>query len=456
MKSIGISGISVHDHDAAALAAATLPRAEREARLGEIATSTPGLELLYLATCNRVEVVYRVSRASETSAPLAALGERLWQALGAGAATESSALRHWAGDLAVEHLFRVAAGLDSAALGEREIQGQVREALAAARRAGTCGPAMARLIEEALRAARLVHLRTQLGAGRLSLAEIACEHLLDRIRRTPAPPPAVALVGVSSMTRRAAVILAREGVPFVVVNRTPERALALVAEIGAGATQSLDEFRQRPPRVEAILTATAAPGPVLDRAALERLAAHTASQEAPLVVDLAVPPDVDPEAAQAAQVPRIGIDEIAGAAIGQRQGRESESIAAAEVVAEALDDLKRRLAERALAPVFTRIHRRYRETALEGIERLLARHGLELAGAARDDLERWAETLARRFAHLPTLGLRGIAGSHGLPAVKSFLAACDGSSFAELCDELEELEDLERLAPPRTRGEERR
>lgn len=456
MDSIGIVGISVRGHDAAGLARFTIARADRAHHLPQLAAALDASELVYLATCNRVEVIYRLAR----TAPIPSVnGSRIGQdlrgrvlgsLLGREAQPEEAerTLRIWSGDGAVAHLFEVAAGLDSAQLGEREIQGQIREALTLARSAGTSGVLLDQLIEEALRVARQVHLRTQLGAGRHSLAEIAAELLLERVRRTPSP---VALVGVTPMTRRCAEILLREAVPFVVVNRTLAHAEALVAELGVSPAigddyrcLSLAEFRLRPPQVEAVLCATGAPGTVLDRAALERLAAHTASQEPPLLVDLAVPPDVDPDEARTAEVPRVGLDAINGVAMEKHQTRQAEAAAARRVVEEALRDLKRRLAERALAPVITRINQRYRQTALEGVERLLAKQGVVLDATARESLERWAETLARRFAHLPTLGLRGLAAEHGMLAVKSFLEACDGVSFAECGNEVEQLELLTR------------
>ncbi len=444
---VGIVGISARDHDAAALSRFTIARDDRADRLPLLAAALDATELVYLATCNRVEILYRLARAAGSTPAAGSPAEkdirrRVFGFLAgreAGPEEARRMLRTWSGESAIAHLFEVAAGLDSAQMGEREIQGQIRESLAAARAAGTSGALLDHLVEEALRVARRVHLRTQLGAGRVSLAEIAGELLLERVRRTPSP---VALVGVSPMTRRCAEILLREQVPILVVNRTLAHAEALLAELGAGRCQTLDEFRRRPPRVEALLCATGAPDAVLDRAALERLAARTASQEPPLLIDLAVPPDVDPDVARAAEIARVGMDEINGVAAEQRESRQAEAVAARRIVDEALDGLRRRLAERALAPAIMRINQRYRQTALEGVERLLAKQGVALEGEALEAVERWAETLARRFAHLPTLGLRGLATEHGLPAVRSFLAACDGDAFADLCDDAERIEQL--------------
>lgn len=430
MESVAILGLSEREHGASELARFTLSREQRVRRLPELKAALGVAELVYLATCNRVEILLHGRQGGRGEE----LRSRAFAAFAGREATPGEAERTFSlfrGINAVEHLFEVAAGLDSAALGEREIQGQLREALSEARAAGTAGGLAGRLVEEALKTARRVHLTTQLGRGRVSLAEIAGELLLERVRRTPSP---VALIGVSPMTRRAAEVLRREGVSVIVVNRTLAHAERFLAELGGGECLALAEFRQRPPRVEALLSATGAPEPVLDRAALERLAARPASGEPPLVVDLAIPPDIDPEVAGEVEIPRIGIETVSGVARQGREAREAEAAAARALIDEALRTLRRRLTERALAPVVTRINQRFRDTALEGIERLLKKRGVALELDAREDLERWAETLARRFAHLPTLGLKGLAAREGLEAVRSFLAACDAELAAELPD----------------------
>ena len=118
-------------------------------------------------------------------------------------------LRAWQGEGAAEHLFLTAAGLDSACVGETEIVGQVRFCQERALELGLCGPSLGLVFEEALRIAARVRGGTKLAEGRVSLAEIAVQHLRERIARTPGR---IALVGVSPMTERAA-RLARAGGP---------------------------------------------------------------------------------------------------------------------------------------------------------------------------------------------------------------------------------------------------
>ncbi|RMG47617.1 MAG: hypothetical protein D6718_03255 [Acidobacteria bacterium] len=431
MNRIGLVSVTWRKGGPERLAQFTVPEAEREAALVRLAERAGLDEAVYIATCNRVEVVF----AGDGRTPLAAYRPRIFTELAGRRPEPGEAERtfhEWAGEGAAEHLLLVTAGLDSARVGETEIAGQVRRAYDTARRAGLVGPRLELLFEEAFRVAGLVHRSTQIGCGRASLSEIAMEHLRTRLSRTGG---AVALVGVSDMTRRCAKALSDAGVPFFVVNRTPAKAAALAGEHG-GTPLPLDRFREAPPEVEAVLLATGAPGPVLDRAALERLAGRTPSGEAPLVVDMAVPPDVDPEDARLAGVPRVGMAEIIAEAERNRERRLEEMAEARELVDEALLDLRRRLAERLLAPWIAAVQRRYRQTALEGVERLFRRDLKHLQPDMREPLRRWAETLARRFAHLPTNGLRGLAREIGPEAVQAFFSHAEDEALLRNVREL--------------------
>ena len=433
MDSIGLVGLTFRNQGAAAVARFTVAREARGEIVAKLAAELGVGELVYLATCNRVEVLYR-ERDGRRAADRRRDVFRVLVGREPQAGEAEHLLRGWQGEGAVEHLFVVAAGLDSAELGEREIQGQLRDALNTARAGTTAGAArglLGRLVEEALRVAHQVHCGSAIGEGRLSLPEIAVKHLLARLRRSSGR---VALIGVSPMTRKCGEALARERVPLVVVNRTLERARTMAAELGDAEAMSLDEFRSRPPRIEALVSATGSNEAVLDRACLERLAARSLSGEPPLAVDLAVPPDIDPAAARAVGMPRIGMDEINLEADEQRERRQAEAASARELVDQALEELRHRLAERVLSPVLARINQRYRQTAAEGVERLLAKEGAGLDERQREALGRWAETLAKRLAHLPTLGLRGLASELGVEAVGSFLAAGDAELFREFND----------------------
>jgi glutamyl-tRNA reductase len=318
------------------------------------------------------------------------------------------------------------------------VLGQVRDAFEAAQQMGLSGSNLDLVLEEVLRIAARVHRATGVGTGRVSLAEIAVDRVRSRLRRTPG---ATVLVGVSPMTIRCARALAPEGQPLVFVNRTVARAEEAARDVGAEAL-SLEAYRQNPVPAEAIILATASPVPVLGRPELERLAARSASGEPPLIVDLAVPPDVDPEDARAIGLPRIGMEEVIAEAESNRNHRLLELSEARTIVDDALVGLRRRLADRLLAPTLAALHRRFRRTALEGVERLLRKSMKDLSNDEQDAIRQWAETLARRFAYVPSAGLRSLAYNNGAEGVRAFLDGLDEGMARELRNDAADLDDL--------------
>lgn len=433
MERIGIIGTNWRTSGIAALAPLTIPVEERDVRLPALRDAIGARELLYLATCNRVELLI----VTNDQDPIAAFRPRVFRALNGRAPAPGEAervFRAWGGEGAVEHLFLVASGLDSAKVGETEIQGQVRDALETARRLGLSGPRTERVAAEALRVAARVHARTELGRGRTSLAEIAIERIGQRLDLHPG---AVALVGVSPMTQRAAEKLSRRPTPIFVVNRTLERAQQLAAQVG-GIALSLDQFRESPPPIEALLTATSSPEPILGRAELERIAARTPSGEPTLVIDMAVPADVDPDGARAASVRRLDMDDIVRLAEESRRGREAQYAEARAIVDESLAEFFEQVVDRMLGPMMAALQKRYRHTALAGVDRLCRRELQGLGPEQIDAIRSWAETLAHRFAHVPASGLRAVAHEHGLAPVELFFEAGDEILAQELREFTEE------------------
>lgn len=415
MQRIAVAGISWRDHRANAMTDFTIAREDRAARLPAVATAVGAPELVYVATCNRVEVAF----ASDGRTPFPAYRRRVFAALAGREPQPGEAehtLRMWQGEGAAEHLFLVTAGLDSARVGESEITGQVREALELARRLGLVGPRLDTVFAEALKVARKVRPMTEGRIGRVSLAQVAQRFVLERLARTPGR---VALIGVSSMTVACARDLAGHGVGLVIVNRTLDHAHALAEEVGA-ESRSLDAFRAAPDPVEGLIVATGSREPVLARADLERIAARVPSGESPLIVDLAVPPNVTPEDAAAAEATRVGMDEINAEAGGDRDRLLLEFADARALVDAALTGLRRQTAERLVGPMIAELRRSYRHTALEGIDRLFERDLAGVGTSEREAIRRWAETLARRFAHAPSVGLRDLAFRAGPAAVEAF------------------------------------
>lgn len=437
MDSIGVIGISWRRVNPESLARFTVPVEARLKRLPEIAREIGVQEFLYLATCNRVEVAL----VADQDTAVAAYRTRLFTAFTGRPARPGEPERTfhaWMGEGAAEHLALVASGLDSARIGETEVLGQVREAYDLSHRLGLTGPKLELVLEEVLRIAARVHRATGLGTGRISLAEIALDRVRARLKQTPGP---VALVGISPMTVRCARALAEESVPLYIVNRTFDTARALAQELGATA-RSLKHFRRHPDAVEALVLSTGSSKPVIPRSGLECLCAASPSGEPPLVVDMAIPPDVLPEDARAAGLERVGMEEVTAEAEVNRNHRLVEMADARALVDEALVGLRRRLADRVLAPLLAALHRNFRRTAEEGVARLL-RKGVKRTGELKPEtVLRWAENLAGRFARIPTLGLRGVAYEVGAEGVKAFLDGLDEDLARELLEAAERFEGL--------------
>lgn len=418
MHRIGVVGLSWRQRRPEMLASFTIPREERDARLPRLRDAAGVDELVYLSTCGRVEVTF----ATDGTQSFDTIRRRIFAGLTGRepkAGEAEHALRAWHGEGAAEHLFVVAAGLDSARVGESEVAGQFRDALELARSCGTSGPRLERVFDEALKVAKRIRPLTEGRIGTVSLAEIAGQHAVERVRRTPG---AVALVGVSPMTEQCAALLAAAGIPVIVVNRTIARAETLAAAVG-GAARSLDAFRDAPDAVEVVILATSASEPVLGRAELERLAARTASGEPPLILDLGVPPNVTPEAAAAADVPRLGMERISEDAAQGRERLLLEFADARAIIDEAVVDFRKHTAERLVGSMIAQLRLDYRRTAMEGVERLLAKSLPGLHEPEREAIRRWAETLANRMAHLPSVGLRDLAFEMGPAAVETFFGS---------------------------------
>jgi glutamyl-tRNA reductase len=415
MHQIGVVGLSYRHAGVDEVARFAVPHAEVPARLPALRALLKASEILYVGTCNRVEVVY----STDDGTPAGDSRQAVFRVLtGREPAPGEAArmLRAWTGEAAVEHLFLVACGLDSAQTGEQEIAAQLRSAWEDSRAAHTCGPLLDRLIGEALGMARRVR-RLSAGVRAPSLADLAAQRVLQHLAGAPGR---VALVGVSAMTRRCAAILREAGVALLIVNRGVQAAEELAAAVGAEAL-ALERFRAAPPAVSALVLAAGGGEALLAAAELARL--ESAAQHAPLLVDFGVPPNVDPAAARAAALTRIGMDELIETAQAQRLAQLLRLAPVRAAIDDRLAHLRTELALRALGPRLAQLRGAFETIAAEEVARALA-HGLRtLDERQRAQLERLAGTLAHRLAHLPLAGLKAAAAHAGADAVDAFFDA---------------------------------
>ena len=412
MHQIGVVGLSYRHAAVDEVARFAVPRAEVPARLPALRALLKASELLYVGTCNRVEVLY----STDDGAPAGDSRREVFRVLTGREPEPGEAarmLRAWTGEAAVEHVFLVACGLDSAQTGEHEIAAQLRGAWEDSRAAHTCGPVLDRLVGEALSMARRVR-RLSAGVRGPSLGDLAADRVLQHLAGRAA---AVALVGVSAMTRRCAAILRESTVPLIIVSRTLQSAEELAAVVG-GEAMTLEHFRAAPRAVDALVLASGGTEAVLDAMVLARLRAACA--RAPLLIDFGVPPNVEASAAERAGLPRIGMDTLIEAAQGRRLAELMRLAPVRAAIDERLARLRTELALRAIGPRLAQLRGTFEEIAAEEVARALRGELRTLDAGARAQLERLAATMAHRLAHLPLAGLRAAALHASSDAVDAF------------------------------------
>ena len=412
MHQIGVVGLSYRHVGVDEVARFALPKADVAARLPALRDSLRASEIFYVGTCNRVEVLF----ATNDGSPAGDSRRDVFRALTGrdplpGEATRI--LRAWTGEAAVEHLFLVACGLDSAQTGEHEIAVQLRGAWEAAREAGASGPILDRLLGEALGMANRVH-RLEAGVRAPSLADLAADRAMLHLAGKPGT---VALVGVSPMTKRCGRALHKAGVPLLVVNRTLEAAEEYAQTVG-GQALSLDEFRAQPRDVATLVLAAGGGEPVLDTEALSKLTRVTT--RAPLIIDFGVPPNVEPEAARLAGLTRVGMNDLIQAAQERRLTQLMRMAPVRAAIDERLTRLRGDLATRAIGRKLADLRGTFEQIAAEEVDRALAAELRGLDDNQREILQRLGSTVARRLAHLPLAGLRAAAAHANADAVDAF------------------------------------
>ncbi|MCW8140946.1 MAG: glutamyl-tRNA reductase [Planctomycetota bacterium] len=350
-------------------------------------------ELIYLATCNRVECYVAMPHAlrDEDAAELLGRARAFFAARGASAEVEGpgEALFVRVGQGAVEHLLTVTSGLDSLVLGETEISGQAKRALERCAAVGLAGAALGRLFDRAAACSRRVKNETALGRTPASAAQVAV-HKIRKYFGNDGPGVTV-LVGAGEMTRKVAQALQGKPGERIFVNRTRDKAEELARKFG-GRAQSLAEFLAEPPAwVDVVFAATAATEVVVPAEALApALAARQAAgARLPLIVcDLGLPRDVDPALDGQPGVFVVDMLTIEALSAENQRALEGEAHKARAVVAEEVARLVR--------------EDRFRRIADESAQAMLGARLAHLSDDDRDAILRFATGLASRMARNPS------------------------------------------------------
>lgn len=304
-----------------------------------------------------------------------------------------------------EHLFRVAAGMDSLVLGESQIQGQVREAWEAAQ--AHTDPVLNRLFQSALRAGGRVRAETALGAGAASVPSASVE-LAHKIFGDLSGRKALVL-GSGEMAELAMGLLVSEGVrTLMVAHRNLERAAQIAEQLGGRAVAYADAWPMFA-EVDIVMCSTAAPHAIVTPRQVGEAVARRGGR--PLcILDIAVPRDVDPEVRRLENVFLYDIDDLQGVVAANIGNRRREMPAAERIVQQELRYFWEWYAGRGAVDAIRELRDHVEGLRAAEWERALRRLQ-HLTPADRERVEYLTKALMNKFLHAPTLMLREAAGN---------------------------------------------
>jgi glutamyl-tRNA reductase len=418
-------------------------------RFAEQATATPEVrEAVVISTCNRTEVYLVVGDpvraesdvlgllASRASIRPTELAEAIYSPRNCDAARQ---------------LYRVTAGLESMIVGEAEIQGQVRRAHEAAMRAGCTGPFSNRLFAAALTTGKRVRSETGIGSSRVSIPSVAVDlalSVLDGVEDRH-----VVVLGAGETSELTARALAEQGAGTIfVANRHADRARSLAQRFG-GSVVGLEGLPDQLLLADIVLCSTSSPHPIVGREELELVMGERLGRPL-LLIDIAVPRDIDSACGELDGVSLYDIDDLQAVVARNLNTRAGEAPRAQEIVEEEIHRFARWMGQLETLPTVSAL----REHGNAIVEQVLEENEGRWESASPRDLAR-IEAIARavmsRLLHEPTIRLRSLSEARGhgsLELVRELFGLREDAPLEERSEEeMAEVHDLSRRRPAQGR-----
>jgi glutamyl-tRNA reductase len=358
-------------------------------------------EAVVLSTCNRTEVyVY----AEKFHGAYQDVREFLTDWSGLAVDEFADALYTLYDHDAVGHLFRVVSGLDSAVLGEHEVQRQVKDAWELARVEGTAGPTLNAVFRQALEVGKRARTETSIGRGTASVSHAAVAMAGEQLGTLAGRHVLVLGAGEVGEGMAQALAAASPG-ELVFVNRNLGRAEALAARVG-GRAVGLEHLMDQLLEADVLLTSTGATALLVEAATLAEVMRQRRGRPL-LIVDVAMPRDIEPAAGMLAGVTLLDMDDLRRFADVARRDRQAEVERVDEIIADEVERYLSARAVREVAPVITSLRTEVEAIRQAELARVMARHP-ELDPAAVEALTR---SIVNKLLHQPTTRLTQAAGT---------------------------------------------
>jgi glutamyl-tRNA reductase len=358
-------------------------------------------EGVILSTCNRVEVFAEVSLYHQGFQDLNLF---LSEAREVGVDDFAEPLYSHYEDDAAEHLFSIAAGLDSMVLGEPQILAQVRAAFRRAREEAATGPVLSTMFNHAVRVGRRVRAETGIGASPAAFVEAGADLAEEHLGRLAGRSAVV--VGAGTMGALAVQVFQARGIAdLVVLGRRPERAERLASRTGA-RHGSLHDLTEAVGGADVVISSTTATGVVMGA---DPVASRASESRRLFLLDLAVPRDIDPSVRDLPGVRLCDLDDLRSAVGRLREGALAEVSRAEAIVGEETSRYTARRREARLAPLIEALQARGEEVRAAEVRKMATRLS-SLSERDRETLEALTRRIVRRLLHDPVVRLKDLTG----------------------------------------------
>ena len=364
--------------------------------LHQLSTYEQVLEGVVLSTCNRIEVYAVVTKFHRGAQEL-----RNFLAEFRHIAPEdfSDHLYTYHDDGAIRHLFRVASGIDSMVVGESEILGQVRRAYHAAEAEGLVHRRLGRAFRQALKVGKAARAETEIARNPVSVSSAAVDLARRAFEERSLAGKKALLVGAGKMGRLALQALGRAGVSdIVVVNRREERAVELARRHGA-VSRPFEDLEDALTTADIVICSTTAPSAVIEVDVMHRVCARRKQSNGLLMIDIAVPNDIDPEVRRLEGVTVRDLDDLARVVETSLGSRMSEVSKVEAIVAGEVGRFMEWERADEVAPLVSRLVAQAEAARVAEVERFRRRGGLD--DATLEAVDRLTQRLVAKLLHEP-------------------------------------------------------
>ena len=382
----------------------TVPEAKLPKALADLSSRENISESVILSTCNRIEIY---AYAEKFHGAYQDIRNFLSEISHVAPEDFSDHLIGLFGSDAVEHLFKVSSGIDSAVIGEHEILGQVRSAWELAIEEQAVGTVLNSLFRHSLEVGKRARSETSISRNITSVSQAAVAMADKQLNGLIGKR--VLVVGAGEMGEGMAKSLHAGGITELrVANRTWDRAVETAERLN-GKPVRLDELPQNLTEVDLLLTSTGATAAILEYGDLDEAARQREGREL-LIVDIAVPRDVDPAAAELDGVTLLDMDDLREFAEKGIRAREKEVSSVIEIINEELERFSNLFSARSVAPIVTQLHSRAEEIRNAELQKLFRKFP-ELTSEQLKGIETLTSVIANKLIHEPTVRLKDAAGT---------------------------------------------